>query len=305
MGYCVLWITSLAAALFLVALGLALGSKLRRRFWLVGAPALALVPSLVLGVLASIVAGMLRWHKGIVKNSWFSYSLSWTLLLVAGAALLIVFGLSKRTGENDSPRARTWPQGKLGVAFVVLCVLCVGALLHMNSATRARLVKARVDARALALSLDYPHVSDRENAALVYESAFEAVGDVQSWLQERSINMDKPYADATSKEVEEYLKENQPVLKLLRGAAAMPGFRVEWDCTRPFCMRILSVRGCRNAASLLALDARNRAAKGDAGRAVEDITAIRGMAVHVSRQPVLMCVTTAASIDCSALRALE
>ena len=70
MGYAIIWVSSLAAALFLVATAVAISARLKRRWVRVLAQACVALPALAWGVAATVFAGFLR-ARGI-RQSWFA-----------------------------------------------------------------------------------------------------------------------------------------------------------------------------------------------------------------------------------------
>lgn len=305
MGYVILWLSSLAAGLLLVATVAALSARIKRLRVDVGLPVGAALVPLTIGVLGTVLAGFLR-AKGIRPN-WFAYAHTWTLVFTAGAALLIFFG-TRRRGE-PVPRALKWPLKKLALGLAASVAIYIVTIAYMDMAMRIELVNVAAEARAIALSLAPPRVPDHKNAALVYERAFEAMGDEKAWRRKTRRwpwRIEQADFDPAREEAQELLHENVGALRLLRRAASMPDFYFECDYARPSAaMRIPNLTRWRNAADLLALDARNRAAKGDMKGALQDVNAIWGIAEHLSTGPGLISVMIALAIDSVGSKALE
>ncbi len=72
--------------------------------------------------------------------------------------------------------AADWPRGKLAIALVAAVALHAMTFWNMDLAARQQLASLRTEAGALALSVAPPRMPDRDNAALVYQQAFEAMG---------------------------------------------------------------------------------------------------------------------------------
>ena len=92
--------------------------------------------------------------------------------------------------------------------------------------------------------------------------------------------------DYQDKELIAFLRRQEKVLALLRKAAEKPGCSFDHDYFQSADPSPLELNQFRAAAGLLALDARSKARHGDR-RALEDVTALFGMARHV-REPMLI-----------------
>jgi hypothetical protein len=156
-----------------------------------------------------------------------------------------------------------------------------------------------------------PAVPDEENAALVYQRAFEIAmrlsesnipfervkdfwkravqdPDIAGW---RGIAVgEPPYGPepATASEVEEFLRRHHRKLELLRLGATMPKARypVDWSEVRSAFFPHLSTM--RVSAQLLGASALVRSRRGDAEGAVADVEAILAMADSVAPEPALI-----------------
>jgi hypothetical protein len=104
--------------------------------------------------------------------------------------------------------------------------------------------------------------------------------------------------------LQEFLTSQEVALALLRRAAAMPGCWFEHDYFQASEMLLPELEQLRHAAIVLSLDARARAAGGDGRGALEDVTAMLGMARHIN-DPVLISVLVAMAIERNAVKTLE
>src|SRR5438132_751087 len=104
-GYALLWLETLAAALLWTALVTAFASRLARG-WLrvIVVILVALVPLFGIALHLSMLTGMLRFMADL-KANWFAFTLSESIAVLGGSALLGWFAL-RRAG--DAPRARAW-----------------------------------------------------------------------------------------------------------------------------------------------------------------------------------------------------
>jgi len=303
MGYPVLWLSGLAAAVLLVALGAVGGARLQKRWQRIAMVVLATLPGLIVGIMSTVFAGFLL-AKGI-RQHWFGYSLSWLFLFVAGGLLLGVQGIRRR-GDEREPRARSWPVRGIAARLGAAVVVFAAAFLYMDTAVRIDLTKHHAQALEQMRAAMPPRVPDHRNAALVYEQAFEAMGDHESWRKKEWFGqIDNPAFDPTSPEIEAFLRAKAPAAALLRKAAAMPEYYFETDYTRGAFMRTPEPIKWGNASSLLARSARSRAARGDIKGALADVAVIRRMAAHLSAMPTSITQMVALAVDASATNTAE
>jgi len=302
MGHMLIWIESLTAALLLAALATALAARRRTRW----AQALvAVVPSLwpLLVYAACVVgAGWLAFEMDMRPN-YFAYSLLLALAYVGGAAWLLVKGL--RRDEGGKPEALAWPAGRIAVALGVALALQAVTFWNLDLAARLHVAALRSEAGALALSAAPPRVPHHENAATLYEAAFEAMGKPADWPEA----WDKQWSewikdehrdefDPDDEGLRPFLAGKQPALALLRRAAAMPGCDFDRNYAQPSIAWVIpELTYQMGAARLLALDARVSLADRNTLRAIEDATAIFRMAGHVGNDPLLISTLVAATTE--------
>jgi hypothetical protein len=324
MGYVLLLIESLAWSLLLVAMVLACVGRLRRG-WL--RLALALPAPLVLLVIhVALTAIAAHFQLGHRIGGWFYPMLVLTICVLVGAVCLLFRGLRRANDDPTACAAATWPRAKLAIALVAAVTLYGMTFWNLDSAARQQLAGLRVEAGAVALSVAPPRVPDRDNAALVYQRAFEAMGRQDladdsvpgAWQwDERSR---KAWEEAWSKwestgriefnlhdpALRPFLAREAPALKLLRQAAAMPGCYFERDYGRPSISMLLpELRPLRRGSRLLALDAICSAAGGNYRQSVEDVNAIFLMAEHIGGDPLLISEQVAIALDRVAIESLQ
>lgn len=308
MGYALMWIEGLAAMLLLLALSVACSARRRRRFAQFALPLAVLFPILGLALLLTWEAGFLRFHfHGLVPHDWFFYTLSWTIVFTASAIRMLSRGL-KRVGAEPIPPARGWPRGRLGLALAGALVLFAITLSNLDLAVKMQLAEARSEASSLLLAMTPPPVPDKDNAAPLYEEAFAALTPLErlparwkermerwKWKELRGLGYkwEFPdrlfhYFDLRDKEWKALLDSQTKGLALLRRAASKPLCRFPpSDPHTLFYGAVLLYDSeprshFAQATQLLALDARVRAATGDARTALDDIVALLGIARHTS-----------------------
>jgi hypothetical protein len=288
--------------------------------WLGAAAVLiAMAPLVIYAALASLAAGL--HFKNVASEALFPALVMLTVAYGVGAAAVLVYGL-RRQSEPALVRAGIWPRGRLAVALLVAAALHLMTFWNMDLAARQQLATLRVEAGALALSVAPPRVPDRDNAAIVYQQAFEAMG--RNEASPSGWQWEKPWQDAWNEkwaawqdsekigfdlhdpELRRFLKRQGGTLSLLRQAAAKPGCSFERDYGRPTIAMLLPELGpLRTAAHLLALDALSRASGRDYRGAVDDINAMMLMAEHVGVDALLVSELVALSIEGLAIDTLE
>jgi hypothetical protein len=184
----------------------------------------------------------------------------------------------------------------------------------MDLSVRNSLTALRAEAGALALSAAPARPPESENAAFLYREAFGAIakGDAlppefnEKWVPWIGACGSAADVGLPDPELEAFLTRNSGALGLLRRAAAVPACFFDHGYGRPsFSITLPEMNGFSNAARLLALDARVKAAQGQLPRAMEDIRAIFGIARHCTESPILVSLLVAASVDEIGVAALE
>ncbi len=305
MGYTLIWIESVAAALLLVALLTACTARWQRwvgRF---------VVPGAVVGILIFVVGvftigvGVLQ-STGAVTTRLFIYVLSWTLVVFLGWMVILLRGLRKPAAEL-LPVAAGWPLGRLAIALGVVVILDCITFSNIDLAIKTQLAALRAESGARILMLMPPRVPDRENAALLYQEAFQELPiptQLKSpWKEKAQAWFDlSTQFDFQDKDLHEFLRSQERVLGLLRQAAARPGSCFEYDYFQSEDLPLEQLGKLRQAAALLALDARSKARRGDPG-ARDDTVALFRLARP--GHPPLVSFLTACAIEKIAVVVLE
>jgi hypothetical protein len=324
MGYVLLWIENLSVSLLLVATLLACAGRLRRR-WL--RHVLAVLAPLLLTLIyaAMTVATAFLQFKARI-DTWFFPTLALTVFFITGAVWLRIRGLRYVDAESTSVAAAAWPRCKLAIALAVAAVLHSMTFWNMDLVARQQLAALRAEAGALGLSVAPPSLLDRDNAAVVYQQAFEAMGrrerqmdyipNIWQWDEKWSkaweeiwTNWHDPVRidfDLHDKELRSFLSRQAPAIKLLRQAAAKPDCSFDRDYGRPdFSMLLPELAPLCTSARLLALDAICSASDDNYHQAVEDINGLFSMAGHIGRDPLLVSTLVAIEVDRLAIDSLQ
>lgn len=329
MGYVLLWIENLAVSLLLVATVIASISRLRPDHmpWLPRSVK-GLVSILLALALLTVYTGLTTlagwlYFANIAISGQFPALLLLTVAYAGGAVWLLVRGLRYQTGQPNVVGAG-WPCGKLAVALLGVIALHMMTFWNLDIAARQQLATLGTEAGAMALSVAPPRLPDRDNAAVVYRQAFEAMGgryneycrDSWRWEKQWETAWEKIWTrrqqsgninfDLHDPELRRFLKRQSPTLALLREAAAKPGCCFDREYGRPsIAMSLPEVGPLRTGARLLALNAICRAADGDHRGAIEDINAMFLIAEHVGSDPIPVCTLVAIIVDNLATETLQ
>ncbi len=311
MGYVLLGIENLIVALLLLATAFALIGRLHRRWlrialWM----PLVLLLMLVYASAAALAATLNVKGVAIVGDFWGVPLLS--IAFFIGCIALMAWGLRRDTSESAPTVAGRWPRGKLSIALAVAAVLNAMTFWNMDLAARQQLDALRGEAGALALSVAPARVLDRDNAAILYERAFDGLFSTDSksdppheqW--DAWTGPDASTVDPNDAELRQFLQRNAGRIALLHKAASKPGCYFEHDYSWPTIDMLLpEVSPMRDGARLLALDARVKAADGDTAGTLQDISSIFAMSQHVGTCPTLISMVVAIAMDQLAARSLE
>jgi len=311
MGYALLWLEVLAGEMLLLATLVACICRIRWR-WLRTALLLSLVVVAVAAYVAVLfVVGMLKGLR-VVPATWGGPV--WPLMIILGVAAVVIALVGGRRAKQEPgvPRAATWPLGKLAVAFVVVFALNLMTFWNLDAAVKQRVAALRIEAGALALSVAPPPVPDRDNAAVVYEQAFELMGSEEAWEERWDgkwtdwVDSDRAGFDPEDAEMRKLLEQQAPTLSLLRGLVDKPACYFRHDYAQPSITLLLpEMVRIRHAARLMALDARSQIAAGEIPEAVDDVNALFAMAEHAGTVPIVVVMLVSGGIENLAVDTLE
>ncbi len=284
MGHALFWLALLATSITWAAWMASRAARSSTR--LLGALGALAGFSIPFALGAGATVGLAWLGEAGFRIPWLPVTAAWT-----GAYLLGAIGIGwaaiRRSAGGDYPAAATWSRGRLATATGVAALISLVSFGRLDSAVHERMGELRSEAKMLALSAAPARVSDRANAAHLYARAFEALGSLTPPPHDRRFaewdSPGKPELNATSAELQEYLDAREPVLSLLREAAALPDCVFERDFARPtFDMLLPELAELRQGTRLLGLSARRHAQEGRPREAIADIRAILGVADHLS-----------------------
>jgi hypothetical protein len=309
MAYVLLWIESLAVSLLWVAALLACIVRLRHRRLRVFLLVLVVLLPLAGYVGLTGLAGLLK-YCGLLGTRFYQI-LGLTVCFVIGSSWVLHRGLHRGSEEPRRPVAVSWPRRKLAIALGVAIALHLTTFWNLDLAARQWLAVHRAEAGTLALSVAPPRVPDRENAALAYQQAFEAMGPLESWNETWDEKWNQwaggeASFDPKEPRLREFLEQQASVLALLRRAAEKPGCYFDRDYGGPEPRgSVPELHHLLMAARLLALNARCTAADGHLGAALKDVQVSFSMAEHVSSEPILVSLLLSITIERTAADSLE
>jgi hypothetical protein len=271
------WASSLAASLLLLALAAALLGPRPR-----GAGLARLVYALVLLPAAGLTGlAVIAWFARLLPNVLPAVA-SWALAFGVGGALLLRRGLAR--GDEGRRAAAAWPRGRLVAAALAAAFAFGLAFEHADTESRLWLADVAARHRANVASLEPGPVPEDENAALAYEEAFEqldALSGLPAWFGQCGAPC--PGTSARPEDAEHLSRVAQPTLRLLRRAAALPRYRFGGiDHVDPWRTPIPNLLDHRRSANLLAWDAVRRSRQGDGAGAAADLVAAWRMAGHLA-----------------------
>jgi hypothetical protein len=307
MGYTLLWIENLTFWLLLIALGVALAVRVKRRW----PRRTLLVATIVLAPGACLLATLAIWA---LETNWrvptglFSPVLALSVCCTVGLLVILRSGLQR--DDQQTPRANQWRLGTLALATSAALVLHLMTFWNLDLSVRQQMETLRAEAGALAMSAAPARIPDRDNAAVLYVQAFEGglldpmPKEYEEWFRLMSDEPDK--FDPLVPELATYLIHLRPLLVLVREATARPGCNFNRDWGRPSISMLLpETQDMRAAARALQLEAHARATQGDMRGACENVLAMHRLAEHVSEEPFLVSQLVSFAIDSMAVHILE
>jgi hypothetical protein len=285
-GYVLLWLEAIAVAL--LSLALAVGWASRGRLFL-----RSVVPAVVFLVFAGMAAfaanatapWQREWGKYLPADL-FVYFLGWLLVYLASGVLLL-WWVFRRPAPGLARRGGVWSAKKLGLALGGAALALALTFWNLDLAARADLAAARQEAGDLLQTMLPPPVADSENAARLYAEAGKDLGAPvrNPWHDAARQGMAAhPHEEPSWKEpyVVELVARQEKVLALLRKAAAMPPCNLDRRRSLDELFYDADLGQLRwEEITLLAVDARVKAAHGDRARAFADAAAILGASRHV------------------------
>lgn len=256
------------------------------------------VPCLTVAPWLLLTAGFAQ--AGLYLN-WFAPTLAAALAVVVGGVWTVRTGLTPQA----APTAGGWPLVRLVTLLVLAKVAAAATLLFIDESVRADVRMARIEAAQIMQSVAPPQPLLDDDAAPLYLQALASLDADDVLTGPESPLSSATHVDVASAAVADLLARHAGTLDVLRRAADRPGCRFVRDWSRPSLAMILAdVASVRQAARLLAIAARRRAADGDMTAALADVVRLRRMAMHVAAEPLLISGLIVAVVDTTSLETL-
>jgi hypothetical protein len=299
MGYALLWLEALAGELLLWATLVACLARIKRRSLRCVLVLVLVVAALGAYAVSLCVVGYFETNL-LAPQGWAHPFRFLVGLCAVGAIVIPLAGMRRGKRDPERPAAATWPWGKLAVAFAVALALNMMTFWNLDAAARQRVEALRVEAGALALSVAPAKIPDRDNAAVIYQQAFEALDGDPSWDPEWKdwLDPDRDQFDPHDARLRRYVASRAAARGLLHRASQKPGCYFDHDFARPSVSILLpELKHLMDSARLLAANARIQAADGDFRAALEDINVLFAMAEHAGSDPLIIGMLVAARIE--------
>ena len=298
MGYALLWIVTAVGELVLVATLLACIAHVRRSWLRISLSVLVVL--VALGSYLALNYATVWVRKALwASDEWGAPGRLLALVCSVGA-IWILYRALRRVGEEPRvPAASRWPRGKLAATLAIIFALYLMTFWNLDAAARQRIEALRVEAGALALSVASAKIPDRDNAAVIYQQAFQAMGD-EPWAPEWRdwLGPDRDQFDLQDARLRRYVADRAAARGLLHRAAQKPGCYFDHDFARPSVSILLpELKHLRDSARLLVANARIQAADGEISAALEDVNALFAMAEHAGSDHLLISMLVSARLE--------
>lgn len=294
MGYVFLWLEAMASALLMVAVVFSLSGRLKKwpTLWPIFMALLLVVPAIG----ATVFAGYLFFEN--IHPQWlFPYTFSWTLLFASGSWILIQWG---RRIIGATPVAGTWHRLRLSGALLIALALQWSTTTALDNAAKleAAADQTMVLNRAQTILPSTP--SQDEDASDIYSHLKKEIGEIPEWFWDAATD---PAFDPQSKKSKSLLRERKNAIALIKEAVQKP--RLYHPLLLSYDFEVQEFAPPKNAARLLALEARIHARNDRLTDALKNISDMNQIAEHLNQTPTLVNVLFANVIHVEAKKTLE
>ena len=170
------------------------------------------------------------------------------------------------------------------LAFTIVLALFYNTAAALDSKIRTKLATMQNDARVKLANVAPAPVTKTQNSFYQYQEIHKTFGNPPKWIYDAY----KPDFSVEKAEVAKYLKEKIDTIEAINRATKKPNYydpRI-LDFSDPR----MTIPQHKNAAYLLALDARDKGRKDNIRTAIENILTIGKLADHSSQCESLICV---------------
>ncbi|MFC1883177.1 hypothetical protein ACFL2O_00260 [Thermodesulfobacteriota bacterium] len=299
MIYFLVWIEWLAIALLVTALGVSLFYRLKRRMISL---LLSIGLALIIGCIFALFSALAWYFNTLdVRPSWLlGYCCSLFITYLMGVTYLLY---RAHVMKSDVSGALLWGRSRL--VLILLVVMGINIVTFFwNEKYLENIQEERFESLKASTSIYLRPPSDpAQNAAPLYKKVAEQLENADyDFLREVS----DPDFDASSSKAASFLSKHQETLELLHQAAALPRWHFQFEIENLIDLDDIGLTNFINAACLLIMEARHYAKRGEADKAIESLSAVRKMAMHIYRYPGSLLNTAIASLfERRALRGLE
>jgi hypothetical protein len=310
MGQILLWIELLAASCLMVAVAVVDASRLKEAAYRLLIVAVGVLIPMGCWATVTFISLWLRITKRVGPAS-----SPLTLLLLSLAFLVITLVILRRGLRNQ--QARRWSAWKLNLIFASVCILSLLTFWNLDLNAKNQLGHLRARAASIMASTFQPRIPDSQNAARIYEQAFESLEmtnkkKIITWAVPVCKWLNSPQGTASperldDEQIRKILKTYSRGLNQLRRAAGMSHSNfvgsAEWtELPSALYTKISSIH---TSAELLAASARMQAIDGNIPQAFADINGLFSMAEHITREPTVNTALVAVAVEIRAAKTLE
>ena len=294
MGYAFLWLEAMASALLLVAVVFSFSGRLKK--WPALWPFLTALLISVLAIAATVFAGYLFFEN--IHPQWlFAYTLSWTVLFVAGGWILIRRG-RRKAGAILS--AATWSRSKMAGALIIAFALQWSTVTALDNAARLEAVAYQTAALNRAQTVIPSPPSNDEDASNIYHQVKDKIGEPPEWLWNAATD---PAFDPQSGKAQNLLLENTKSIHLIKEGVRKP--RLYHPLLVSYDFELQQLSSFKYIARLLALEARTYARTGKMNSALKNTSNMNKIGEQTNQTPTLINVLVAGVLYSEAKKTLE
>lgn len=296
------WLSSLILWSLIVSVTAALSGRLKRRYQRIAL--ITFVASLPLLLTSYIIY---RLHT--IYPTWVlenlpidkllsTHIISWTITYIIITSIIII--KAERT-THDKIASKGWSAGTLAIVLVLITALNIFVKLFADKLIVYRLEEVKEEALLAEKRLNPPPGAGVPNAAPLYEEAEVEFEDLPQWV--KNINNESIDDTPPREDIENFLKEKEAPLRLLKKASSMNLYYqpVEMDDISS----LPTYFGIMRATKALALRATLAAEDGNQSKALDDIEIIRSISKHLITNPTLISALSAINIHRRHTKSLE
>ena len=280
MGYALLWISSLFFAVLFLTLGFQVAAQ-RERKWKQWAFAAATLLIIFIPSSTALIATRSIENTFKAVPHWSAYVLAWKIVFTTAGFFLFRFLFWKRKSEPDA-NAGLISYFRLSSGVVGFGLLTLLIYWQLDIIAYQRLAELKTESNNIISALSPGIVKDSENAAILYQSAFNSINEYHK-LHPEVDNLLKGWNDEynESEEIIAGLDNLSYDLELIRRASLLPHCVFENSVGRsPLEIDYPEISGFRKVVDWLTMDAKRKKSQGDYKGAIVDVATLLRIARH-------------------------